>query len=216
MKKRIVSIFLILSIVASLFAVSAVSTSAVTTPTITSIVVYPTKINVNWTKGSNISYYAVWVLNKSTGKWSAYKSSKTYINFDKLKPGINYAFQIRAVDNNGRIGSFSKARAVSFTFPQKPVIHSCRNGYGTSLSLQYGVQNYNTGFIATGIPYAQGYDVIINQKKASINYVTNDNNTAISINKNGIYSFQVRAVCNYKGKRFFSPWSDISYSFPDK
>ena len=195
MKKRIISMFLIVSIIASLFAVSAFSSSAVTTPTITSIVVYPTKINVNWTKGSNISYYAVWVLNKSTGKWSAYKSSKTYINFDKLKP---------------------KGRAVSFTFPQKPVIHSCRNGYGTSLSLQYGVQNYNTGFIATGIPYAQGYDVIINQKKASTNYVTKDNNTAISINKNGIYSFQVRAVCNYKGKRFFSPWSDIFYSFPDK
>ena len=69
MKKRIISIFLILSIVASLFAVSAISTSAVTIPTITSVVVYPTKINVNWTKGSNISYYAVWVLNKSTGKW---------------------------------------------------------------------------------------------------------------------------------------------------
>ena len=210
MKKRIISIFLILSIVASLFAVSAISTSAVTIPTITSVVVYPTKINVNWTKGSNISYYAVWVLNKSTGKWSAYKSSKTYINFDKLKPGINYGFQVRAVDYQGRISGFSASEGVKFTYPQKPVIAGIRET--NRIWLAYGVRNYGfTGGIATWIPYAKSYDLIVyKDRNIYAHRIEKSYSINFSIEKGVPYSFKVRAYCVYNGKGYFSPWSDVT------
>ena len=212
MKKRIISIFLIISIIASLFAVSAISTSAVTTPTITSVVVYPTKINVNWTKGSNISYYAVWVLNKSTGKWSAYKSSKTYINFDKLKPGINYGFQVRAVDYQGRISGFSASRRVKFTYPQKPEIVVGGSIKNNRVWLAYGVRNYDgEGGIATWIPYAKSYDLIAYKYKNGKTYHSVQKSYAISFkNEKGVsYSFKVRAYCVYNGKGYLSPWSDV-------
>ena len=212
MKKRLISIFLVVSIIISVFAVSAINTSAAAKPTITSIRVYPNKINVNWTKVSNTSYYAVWVLNKSTGKWSAYPTSANYINFDSLKPGIEYGFQVRAVDYQGHVGSFSKSQGVKFTFPQKPALYSSRSGYGKRLTLFCGVKNHSTGFVDTWLPYATSYDIILYHKGKEIHYLSKSYITTIPVMESGQYSFKVRAYCVYKNKGYLSPWSDTGYS----
>ena len=218
MRKRIISIFLIVSIIISVFAVGVVSTSAASKaakPTITCIRVYPNKINVNWTKDSNTSYYAVWVLNKSTNKWSAYPTTNNYINFNSLQPKIAYAFQVRGVDKQGRVGAFSKSQGVSFIFPQKPAIYSCRNGYGNILSLHYGVMNYSTGRIQTWLPYAKSYDILIYNKGKKEYYFSDSYDFTLPIVKNRQYAFQVRALCVYDNIRYLSPWSDVGYSFAD-
>lgn len=111
MKKRIISIFLVVSIIVSVFAISAVSTSAasmLTSPTITTASRsrdYQT-ITFKWKEVNGADRYAVYFNYSSQNTNSRYRivTSNTSFTFNNVKASDEYHFQIRACDKNGREG----------------------------------------------------------------------------------------------------------------
>ena len=111
MKKRIVSIFLIVSIIVSVCAVGIVSTSAATCkaaiPTLGAVLPYKNGnfINVNWSHSSkNTRLYGVAFNELGTNNW-IYKYTKNskgrYLNVSGLKSYTNYSVRVYAYDLNG-------------------------------------------------------------------------------------------------------------------
>ena len=112
MKKRLVSIFLIVSIVASIFAVSAVSTSAACKadrPTLKAVLPYKDGkyINVNWshngrnTKFFGVSFREVGKTSPSGCRYTA-NSKGIYLNINGLKANTNYEVRVYVYDLNGQ------------------------------------------------------------------------------------------------------------------
>ena len=134
MKKRIISIFLIVSIIVSVCAVGVFTTSAYT-------VVCPTNVKVS-TVGNNFCvtwdhyaddatlWYEIWVRNKSTSsKWYKYTSFKNKIgSFSQQigsmyalgKSGDTYEIKVSCHDEMGREDWYSKP--VTRTFVGKPTL----------------------------------------------------------------------------------------------
>lgn len=127
MKERLVSIFLILSIVASLFAISAVSTSAASTsapskPTLQ----YAIPINngtmlcVRWTHNSlRTKNYRVWISEAyhsrdyyyNSNNWKFYDTSSSSSRYLVIKKGLKqhttYIVKVSAIGTNGKHSDYS-------------------------------------------------------------------------------------------------------------
>ena len=122
MKKRIISIFLIMSLIISMFAVSAIATSAASNlcvaPTIRSTINRIESLNVNWNSIQNATYYTLWVRSSFTGKWNGIKTKNgttTYANYNWIRPGEKVDLKVSAVDKNGIHSEYSEIKTVENT-----------------------------------------------------------------------------------------------------
>ena len=139
MKKRITSIFLIMSLIVSMFAVSAVATSAASklcvAPTIRSTINRIESLNVNWNSIQNATYYTLWVRSSFTGKWNGIKTKNgttTYANYNWIRPGEKVDLKVSAVDKNGIHSEYSEIKTVENTSNvasklATPVLNDVRN-----------------------------------------------------------------------------------------
>ena len=114
MKKRIISIFLIVSIIVSVCAVSAVSTSAysnmVSAPKNAKVVTDGYCFNVSWSHNNYATlYYHVWLHKWGTksSKWIRYTSFGKSINIGSLENGATYDIKVSAHDKVGNESQYS-------------------------------------------------------------------------------------------------------------
>lgn len=117
MKKRIISIFLIISVITSLFAVTAVSSSAATKPASPVVKIHnggsANGLYVTW---DNISPRATYQIAYRPYGYRAYNytnTNKTNITLTNLTSGVCYQVQVRACIN-GVYGGYSKTKSMTF------------------------------------------------------------------------------------------------------
>lgn len=153
MKKRIISMFLIVSIIASLFAVSAVSTSAASKaakPIITSILPINGKLNVKWYhNGKYTKMYGIAWQEWGSGKWKynyTKKSSQKTFDITGLTPYKNYNIRVCAYDLNGNRSELSNQKVInwnaSIISSEKTVKKNAIGEQRVYLTLKLGNQFY--------------------------------------------------------------------------
>lgn len=114
MKKRIISMFLIVSIVVSIFAIGVVSSSAaVAAAPNVSVTNYYTGIKVSWSKVTNARNYVVYYQRAGSG-WSHDDVFGTSYYLPNLKSGSTYYIQVRSIGNGGTYGNFSRVFKVKY------------------------------------------------------------------------------------------------------
>lgn len=191
MKKRLLSIFLIVSIIISVFAVGAVSASATSKaakPIITTILPINGKLNINWYhNGKQTKLYGI-AIQEWYGEWKAYytdNSSQKYFNITGLKPYKNYNIRICAYDLNGNRSEPSNQKVINWNASINSKKLTCRGRYNY-VELNFGNQfckpdgyyvYYNVAAF-TRATNKQGMSVL--SKKYV--YSTKNNNTMYSYN----------------------------------
>ena len=135
MKKRLVSIFLIVSIIASMVAVSAVSSSASTTslaaPTLGKVSNYNGFININWSRVSGAEQYCMWYRINDKGKWYGVYTTKNYWNIQHPVPGTKFTIKISAVNYWGEHSAkYSNEKIIRYVNPPKIIsVMQCDTGF---------------------------------------------------------------------------------------
>ena len=124
MKKRIISIFLIVSFIVSMVAVSAVSSSALTTnlapPTLGKVSNYNGFININWSRVSGAEQYCMWYRINDKGKWYGVYTTKNYWNIQHPVPGTKFTIKISAVNYWGEHSAkYSNQKIIRYVNPPK-------------------------------------------------------------------------------------------------
>ena len=119
MKKRLISIFLIVSIIISIFAVSAVSTSAfskyTSAPKLVSVLPYNSQLNINWShNGYATTAYCIWLheWGTPTNVWKRHYALTSYINIKGLKANTYYDIKVSAIDEVGNHSKYSNVAVV--------------------------------------------------------------------------------------------------------
>ena len=122
MKKRLLSLTMIMAILTSIIAISTHAASAATNRIVNSITVTATNtltgINVTWNKYSNINQYRLYVKPKNTKTWSSIVVKGTGYTLNKsttlpfstvktLKSGTEYHFQVQPLTNSKTVNTFS-------------------------------------------------------------------------------------------------------------
>ena len=121
MKKRLLSLTMIMAILTSIIAISTHAASAATNRIVNSITVTATNtltgINVTWNKYSNINQYRLYVKPKNTKTWSSIVVNGRGYNLNKsttlpfstvktLKSGTEYHFQVQPLTNSKTVNTF--------------------------------------------------------------------------------------------------------------
>ena len=122
MKKRLLSLTMIMAILTSIIAISTHAVSAATNRIVNSITVTATNtltgINVTWSQYSNINQYRLYVKPKNTKTWSSIVVNGRGYNLNKsttlpfstvktLKSGTEYSFQVQPLTNSRTVNTFS-------------------------------------------------------------------------------------------------------------
>ena len=218
MNKRIISIFLIVSIIASSFAISAVSTSAYSTPTgpiSKSVLPYSDGkyINVNWqhdgllTKKYCISYAE---LGKENWK-SIYtnSSAQKYINIAGLNRDKTYKIRVSALGLNKQYSRYSALHTVQL----RTEITWCRTKNIKKITknkITYKIDQAEIGLANITSAKIDHFNIALfkNGKLISNKYKTNNHYFY-----SGLYYstekivYQAQAVYVVGGHEFTSAWS---------
>lgn len=223
MKKRLVSIFLIVSIVASIFAVSAVSTSAACKadrPTLKAVLPYKDGryINVNWShNGRNTKFFGVSF--RETGKTSpsicryTANSKGRYLNVNGLKANTNYEVRVYAYDLNGQRSLSSDSFYVS-TNPKITWVETFggpsigRDAQNKLIYTSKAIFGYNLFWSGTPSYYriAQYINGRMNPSKPIIEKSTTRHSTGWYTNKQTVVCC-VQAVFKVGNTEYTSAWS---------
>lgn len=146
MKKRILSVLLIMSIITSIFAVSAATADAAAKPATPSVTIVnggsANGLYVKWNSvGSKSSYQVAYRPSGSYGCGQGYSykiTSNTYITLTGLNSGVCYQVQVRAYAN-GVYGKYSRTK--SMTFIGRPALKCGLDGNGQFLSASWSKVN---------------------------------------------------------------------------
>ena len=209
MKKRIISMFLIISVLTSLFAVSAVSTSAAAKPATPNVTVWnggsSQGLYVTWNNVSNNAVYQVAyrpVGNYRSGQGYTYKTTANRnITVTGLTSGVCYQVQVRA-RVNGVYGNYSKTK--SMTYLSRPLLRDfldddeylVLNWNGVKGANYYQLVKWNTANRRWDTVY-NGYSVKFTDRSAKAGET---------------YRYQVRAMYwTQNNGTAYSAWSNVDY-----
>lgn len=209
MKKRIISMFLIISVLTSLFAVSAVSTSAAAKPATPNVTVWnggsSQGLYVTWNNVSNNAVYQVAyrpVGNYRSGQGYTYKTTANRnITLTGLTSGVCYQVQVRA-RVNGVYGNYSKTK--SMTYLSRPLLRDfldddeylVLNWNGVKGANYYQLVKWNTANRRWDTVY-NGYSVKFTDRSAKAGET---------------YRYQVRAMYwTQNNGTAYSAWSNVDY-----
>ena len=209
MKKRIISMFLIISVLTSLFAVSAVSTSAAAKPATPNVTVWnggsSQGLYVTWNNVSNNAVYQVAyrpVGNYRSGQGYTYKTTASKnITLTGLTSGVCYQVQVRA-RVNGVYGNYSKTK--SMTYLSRPLLRDfldddeylVLNWNGVKGANYYQLVKWNTANRRWDTVY-NGYSVKFTDRSAKAGET---------------YRYQVRAMYwTQNNGTAYSAWSNVDY-----
>lgn len=211
MKKRIISLFLIISVLTSLFAVSAVITSAAAKPATPNVTVWnggsSQGLYVTWSNVSNNAVYQVAyrpVGNYRSGQGYTYiTTTNRGITLTGLTSGVGYQVQVRA-RVNGVYGNYSKTK--SMTYLSRPLLRDYlddgREYFMLSWSGVRGANGYQLVKWNTG---SRKWDTVYNG--SSTKYLDRSAKAGES------YRYQVRAM--YRTQNYgtaYSAWSNVDYA----
>jgi len=159
MKKRLISIFLIVSIVISVFAVSAVTTSAasIVRPSNVNVTTVGNNFRVSWTHYADdaTQYYVIWVHNMRTdgrksGNWKKFTSLRPKKGsfsqeigsmFVLGNSGDTYEIKVSCHDEMGREDWYSNT--VKRTFVSQPTLTKTNYFYKVATNKQENEFNFN-------------------------------------------------------------------------
>ncbi|MBQ3952819.1 MAG: fibronectin type III domain-containing protein [Ruminococcus sp.] len=192
--RAIISMLLAFVLVVSVFAIAVVSTGVVSAASAAPSLSLSNKYNGirgKWTAVSGASHYIVYFRRASETQWSSdiaysnyYPLLDTGYLFMELTPGVNYSFQLRAL--NGLSNPFSAVSKITYV-PQ----------FQTEVSLSN--QTSSRSILAEWAPVtgATQYTVYFKSaSSASWRSVTTDENEIVLTNANQgtLYSVQVRPL----------------------
>ena len=114
--KRIVSVFLILTFVVGIFAMSAVTTSAANKPSAPTVTLSNKSngIRVDWNKVAGAREYIVYYKDNARGNWNKYYTGNNYFAYTRTESGKYYYFQVQPIGNNGVRGAYSKVKSLMY------------------------------------------------------------------------------------------------------
>ena len=201
--------FLIISVLTSLFAVSAVSTSAAAKPATPNVTVWnggsSQGLYVTWNNVSNNAVYQVAyrpVGNYRSGQGYTYKTTANRnITLTGLTSGVCYQVQVRA-RVNGVYGNYSGTK--SMTFLSRPLLRDYLDDD------EYLVINWNS---VKGANYYQ----LVKWNTANRRWDTVYNGSSVkftdrSAKAGETYRYQVRAMYRtQKNGTAYSAWSNVDY-----
>ena len=220
MKKRIISIFLIVSIIVSVCAIGMTSFSAATcnakVPKVISVVPYNGKLNVNWSHdGKNTKLYCVALheFGTPTNKWIYYytKNSKTkYLNITGLKSYKNYDLRVKAYDLNNTWSNPSNEKVV---INWNASISGTYSRVNKSVNLRFGKQFYYPADYLGGKEYGSYYIIekYINGSRVDTIY-TDSNWYSEYLPKDSYPYYRVQFVKVMHYKEYKSGWSKFFYT----
>ena len=223
MKKRILSVLLVMSIITSIFAVSAATADAAAKPATPSVTIVnggsANGLYVKWNSvGSKSSYQVAYRPAGSYGCGQGYSyktTSNTNITLTGLKSGVSYQVQVRAYAN-GVYGNYSRTK--SMTFIGRPTLKCGLDGNGQFLSVSWskvnGANSYQLvkwdetyrrwSYIYTGSSTQYLDDYVWSGKtykyQVRAMYVTKNNGTAYS-SWSSVCSYQYYPRILFSGKR---------------
>ena len=117
MKKRIISIFLIVSIIVSVCSVGIFASSAAVAkpaaPKIGSVNNFNGFVNVNWSRVSGAAQYCMWYQVGNNTKWNWVCTTKTYWNIQHPVPGTKFTIKISAMNKNRVHSAYSDTKAIT-------------------------------------------------------------------------------------------------------
>lgn len=209
MKKRIISMFIIISVLTSLFTVSAISTSAASKPATPSVTIAnggsSQGLYVTWNNVSNNAVYQVAyrpVGNYRSGQGYTYKTTANRnITLTGLTSGVCYQVQVRA-RVNGVYGNYSKTK--SMTYLSRPLLRDfldddeylVLNWNGVKGANYYQLVKWNTANRRWDTVY-NGYSVKFTDRSAKAGET---------------YRYQVRAMYwTQNNGTAYSAWSNVDY-----
>lgn len=210
MKKRIISIFLIVSIIVSVFAVGIVTTSAASKlPAPTNVVAANTNsgINISWYKVNGADGYFVYYM-EAGGSWKRIDVGNSYAGYNRAGCNLNflsnltdYFFQVQAynfvkVKNSSYIKFNTCSKVVHRMRIEPPII-----------------KNYNSKSVCWKAHMIPGWRTQIAFKRAgskekfTIQYAEckEDFKSYLKFDKKGTYAIQCRFISTYSGDS--SAWS---------
>ena len=210
MKKRIVSLFLIISVLTSLFAVSAVSTSAASKPATPSVTIAnggsSQGLYVTWKKVANNAVYTIAyrpVGNYRSGQGYTYRTTaNTNITLTGLTSGVCYQVQVRA-RVNGVYGNYSYTK--SMTFLSRPLLRDYLDDDREYLVIAWNsVRGANSYQLVRWNVDNRRWDTVYNGNSVKF--------TDRSVKAGESYRYQVRAMYKtQKNGTAYSMWSNVDY-----
>lgn len=117
MKKRIISIFLLVSIIVSVCSVGIFASSAAVAkpaaPKIGSVNNFNGFVNVNWSRVSGAAQYCMWYQVGNNTKWNWECTTKTYWNIQHPVHGTKFTIKISAMNKNRVHSAYSDTKAIT-------------------------------------------------------------------------------------------------------
>ena len=209
MKKRILSIFLIITVLAGIFTVSSASASAASKPATPMVTIAnggsSQGLYVSWNRVANGAVYQV--AYRPNGNWRSgqgytYKTTAdTHITLTGLTSGVCYQVQVRA-RVNGVYGSYSKTK--SMTFLSKPLIRDSLEDDLMSISWNR-IKGANCYQLVKWNESTRRWDTIYTG--GTVGYLDRSAKAGKS------YRYQLRAM--YKTEKngtAYSAWSNVDYA----
>lgn len=206
MRNRIVTLFLVLSIITSLFAVSAVSYSAaenkaslLPSPVNVSVDTSDNTVVLRWNEVVGASYYELFYMKYGTD-WQSVKVEGTEHTFTEVNPHHTYFFQLRAFDKNDNPGYFT---SVYKRYPESMLpapSNFAASAVDNSVEVTWDEVN---GAVKYELFYLRS-----DSRWQSV-YVQDTNYTFTDISPYYSYYFQIRAVDEYDTPGYYSAVREI-------
>ena len=206
-KKRIISLFLIFSIIISVCSVGIFTTSAATavpaSPKIGSVNNFNGFVNINWSRASGAAQYCMWYQVGNNTKWNWVCTTKTYWNIQHPLPGTKFTIKISAMNKNRVHSDYSATKTITYVL------------YTPSYGISYTKDKKKFDVHWSKIEGATEYEAVYFYKGEKIeayrgketSFVHKDKSGNSSIAAGGPYYYQVRAVCKASNNKSYSNWS---------
>lgn len=115
MKKRIISIFLIVSIIASVCAIGVFTSSAATAaPTGLSLSNKNGYLHIQWNRVSGAMNYKMEYRTSKTPYWRAITTTQNYWNINNPQSGVKFDIRVTSLSKAGYIGGTSGIKTITY------------------------------------------------------------------------------------------------------
>lgn len=170
------------------------------------------EIKISWKKQDNITGYRVYTYNYTKKRWEYYKqvkgSKSNSCIIKNLKDASSCKIRVRAyaVVNKGKLfGKYSNSLK-TITAPKKTSIKSIKSNHSNQIKIGWKKVLTATGY---QVQYSTQKRFIKNVTSFKVKGKYSNYKTIKKLKKGKKYYFRVRTYKYYKGKRYYSSWSDV-------
>lgn len=208
MRRRIISSLLIISIIISLFTVSAVSYSALDNPNSSplpspsnfTVETVGDTVNIHWNSVDGAAYYELFYMKYGTD-WQSVIVEGTEHTFTEVNPNNTYYFQLRAFDKNDNSGYFTSV--------YKRLTASLLNAPSNfkAVPAEENTVNISWDALDGAVTYELFY--LRSDRRWRSVYVDDTEYTFTNISPYYSYYYQIRAIDEYDNPGQYSPVREV-------